>query len=270
MAASETDRPEYRIERRQIGETERFRLHRATLPDGGNGIAVVAKGIEHNGSLERFAFVLDQLRERAAFLEAEYAKVKDDPNSFLNYRICFPDLVDSFVNDEDGLRIMIVRFHNVADDVGRLVPLSQLVGSGKRVDPKTSAWIVGKLLKVLAFAHDFGVSVGLVTADNVLIEPDEHYVVLFDWSYASFGEGGFALSGADEAKQAAAIAFDILGGNPDKGTLPEHEQLADDRYASFLKRLADGEILSASRAHEEFYELIRSLWPRQYHPFTIL
>lgn len=254
-----------------LGETEDFRIYECTLSDGGVGILKIAVTCEKNPLLDREAFILRTMRDEALWLESEYEKVKKDPNHALNYQISFPNLIESFLAQDQGMRrINIVNFTAITDDLGCLVPIAHIASRDcVRVDPKTSAWMLGKLLKILVFAHSQGISIGKVTGDNVLIERKEHYVIIFDWSEARIHSGGVpAKVTCAEIAQAAGEVILALGGNPSTGEIPADPQLVDDQYRRLLYRLALSNVSDAASAHEAFYALVRSLWPHEYWPFT--
>ncbi|MBI2055956.1 MAG: hypothetical protein HYT37_01080 [Candidatus Sungbacteria bacterium] len=257
-----------------LGETEQFRLYECRLPDeGGAGILKIAATTAENPLLDREAFLLRAMRDEAKRLEEEYALVKEDPSILLNYQITFPNLVESFIaEDQDDRRVNILSFVGVADDIGRLVPIEQIVFRDRvRIDPKTSAWIMGKLLKLLVFLHDQGIVAGGVDGENILIERDQHYIALFDFTEANiYGVGGLPanLAAKDIAKAAKQVIL-ALGGDPATGVLPADDQLKSRDYELFLHNLAEENEHDAARAHEAFYRLVRALWPsRGFHPFT--
>lgn len=260
----------YRVGKR-LGSTDRYNLYlcQPEKADTPHILKVAAKRTA-NGILDREAFLLRDMREQAQALEVEYAaKGGTIP---LNYQLCFPNLVETFIgNDQEGRRISIINFNSVPN-LQTMVPIGRIRTSDHvRVDPKTSAWMMGKLLKALVFAHDQRISVGFISGENILIERKEHYVTIFDWTKAKRYTGQVPKKvAAKEISQAAIEVIRALGGDPATGVLPEHEQLADDRYAVFLQRLARGAFSDAGAAHTEFYALIRELWPREYYPFTTL
>ena len=51
------------------------------------------------------------------------------------------------------------------------------------LDPRDWAWMHRRLLRALAAAHATGWVHTAITAENVLIEPDRHGVVLVGWSF---------------------------------------------------------------------------------------
>ena len=256
---------------KKIGETEQFTLYQCGIPNGEVGIIKIANSVAENGLLDREAFILRSLRDEADRCEEEYAKENPGIEKVLNYQICFPNLVDSFVSEEQGgRRINVMSFIHVGDDLGRLVPLGHLVSRDHvRVDPKTSAWILGKLLKILVFAHSQSLSIGQLTGENILIERDNHFVAIFDWSQAIFSTDLSSSVTCEEISLATKEVILALGGDPETGELPGDNQLTDDRYERYLHSLASGSESNASKAHADFYELIRaSLGWHGYHPFT--
>ncbi len=126
---------------------------------------------------------------------------------------------------------------------------------------------------MIAFAHDFGVSVGRVDPGVILIEPKQHYVVLFDWSESvTFQEGNVpAEARREEIAEAAKAVIELLGGDLESHAIPcddkeEHERCKP--YIDFLFELAAGGQRDAMEAHSQFYKLVDALWERAYYPFT--
>ncbi len=253
---------------KKVGETEEFRIYKCRLSDTEVGILKIALSIAENSILDREAFILKSLREEAELCEVEYQK--RNPGRVLNYKICFPELVDSFIaEDQGGRRINILKFPYVCDDVGRLVPIGQIASPlhlHARVDPRTSAWILGKGLKLLNFAHNQGMLVGRIDSENFLIECDEHYVAFFDWSNRRTEFTKEAM--CEEISQLAQEVISALGGNPETFEIPSDPQDSDGRYQAMLSALANGKYFDAQKAHADFYKLVRSLWPREFWEFT--
>lgn len=256
---------------KQVGNTSKYRLYLCN-----------EKGTEHqcllqiaadatlNGELERAAYILEELKRKSDELEVEYSTVKKDQEVFLNYDLGFPELMDSFIcQEQGGRRINILAFRNV-EDVSSMVPLINITAKDRqRVDLRTSAWIMGKLLKLLVFAHSQGISVGLLGGSNILIEPDEHYVLIFDWSVArTHSEAVPAETRREEISQAAQAVITVIGGNLETGVFPGDGEKGFKPYTEHLLRLARGCESNAERAHKNFYELIDSLWKREFYPFT--
>lgn len=260
----------YQVGTKQLGKTEEFTLYECTLPDGRKAMLKIAATVGMNGHLDREAYILQTLKEEADLLEEEYAKKTDHKNLPLNNHFFFPELIETFVSDEQGKRrVTILGVSHICEALEQLMPLSFLVESGKRVDPRSSAWILGKLLKLLVFTQPQGFSLGEITGENILINAKEHFVCIFDWTKAGLTIGT-PISEELAAKEIALLAKEVLAilGAAEDGSLPADEQLADDQYENFLKQLALGTKYDSFITHKEFYELIRSLWPREYHPFT--
>lgn len=227
----------------------------------------IASLAEHNGKIQRAAYILQELERHADKLEAEYENVKTDPNVLLNYKLGFPELVDSFISQEQGGRqINILAFRNM-EDVGDMVPLANITAKDYlRVDLRTSAWIMGKALKMLAFAHVQGISVNLMTSKNILINPEQHYVVIFDWTAAQINETVSRDIQRREISQAARAVIIALGGDLETGFFPED---GGKEYADYLLQMARGNVSDAKKAHETFYEIVDKTWKREFYSFTV-
>ncbi len=154
--------------------------------------------------------------------------------------------------------------------MSELVPIGQWRARELvRLDPKSSAWIMGRLLKIFTLTHPMGVSVGKINGGNILVNPIEHHVVFFDWTRARQSDGPVSGRVArEEISQAARQVILALGGNPVTGELPSHEQLPDARYASLLTAFVDKEVDDAFTAGSKFYTLLDELWEKEFHPFT--
>lgn len=253
-----------------VAKMAKFRLYLCTVQgEDCQRLLQVATAVEQNGALDRTAYLLGELAEWAQDIETAYAAVKTNPEEMLNYQLCFPELIDSFeLTEQGGRRANVLGFRDVPD-TRQMVPLSNIVRKDRhRVDLKTSVWIMGRLLKVLAFVHNHGVTVNNVASRNILIEPDKHFVVIFDWSEASRQPEELLIQSVREDIMSAARAVvEVLGGSVETG-IPNDGTEAFEPYAQHLIALAvDGE-RDADTAHHEFYELVDSLWPRAYHPFT--
>jgi hypothetical protein len=224
-----------------------------------------------NGIISRIAFVLGELKQRADQLEQGYEKVKKDPKQTLCYDLGFPELVDSFVCPEQGdRRVNILGFRNVAK-VSGMVPLYNLTKKDRlRVDLRTSAWILGKGLKMLVFAHECcGMAVHDMTEENVLIDPEQHYVVVFDWAGSETFPTGIVPEevAREDIAQLAKAVITVLGGNPETEELPGGGEEGTELYKEHLLRLARGSERSVVRAHKELYQILDTLW-HGFYPFT--
>ena len=253
----------------KVGETDEFTLYECILPDGKIGILKIATDKKHNGALDREVFVLQTLREQADRVEALAAEHEPGKGE-LGYRHFFPELIEGFISADQGDRyVLILGFSEVADKLSDLTSLEDLVSEErKRVDPKTSVWIMGKLLKLLDFAHRQGVSV-TINSENVLINRDRHKVIVFNWSSSTIVVGPVPDDAVrEEISQAALEVITVLGGNIETGELPANDQLTDGWYQELLWSLACGDKENAGEAHTQFYNLVLPVWPNKFHPFT--
>jgi hypothetical protein len=252
---------------RLIGRSDRFTLHECALADGRPGIVKIAASASENPALDREAFILGLMAEQAARIDEE----NRDGQPF-NYQSFFPALVDSFVDAAQGrARINVLAFPEAISGLGQLQPLAQLSEGGRtRADPRSAAWILGKALKVLAFAHQLGISNGRVEAENLMVETEQHGVLLFDWTRAVAHPDGTVPGplARREIAQLAAMTATLLGADPRTGVLPASDQLTDGRFEELIRRMAAGGWADAGAAHHAFYDLIGQIWPRKFHPFT--
>jgi hypothetical protein len=230
----------------------------------------IASDATRNGLLDREAFLLGKIQTEIARRDAEYQRERGDETKRLGYHRCFPRIAESFTVPEQGARrVNLVAIYG-NEPLTSLVPLEQWRTRERvRLDPKTSAWIMGRLLKILTLTHPLGVEIGRLNGGNILVNPEEHHVLLFDWSAARHHPGPLPKQLArEELKAAATQVVFALGGDPRTGALPASEQLPDSRYADFLKRLIDGERSEPISTGAEFYDLVDDLWERGFHPFT--
>jgi hypothetical protein len=162
------------------------------------------------------------------------------------------------------------------------------------IDPKDMAWIWRRLLLALGFAHTNHVIHGAALPTHVLIHPQQHGVVLIDWSYAVLHpavteERISAISSAYRewypaevfAKEiptpgldialAARCMIDLLGGNPYMRMFPAHVpwQIQNHLKACTLAQ-PQQRPQDVYDLLEEFDALIERLWgPRTFHEFTM-
>jgi hypothetical protein len=196
--------------------------------------------------------------------------VKKDQKSKLNYYLGFPELVDSFIcNDQGGRRVNIFAFRSVKS-VNNMIPLIFITHKYRlRIDLRTSGWIMGKALKIIDFAHSNGIAINATAGNNILIERDNHYVVIFDWTDAQMYPGEIPIEvRTNDISQAAKAVITVLGGDWKKGRIPNNGEKAFVQYTNFLLRLARGSESNAQRAHANFYEIIDAFWKRELYPFT--
>lgn len=161
------------------------------------------------------------------------------------------------------------------------------------IDARDIAWIFRRLLYSLSLVHYNGVVHGAILPPHVLIQPDQHGVVLCDWTNASM------LGDKDEyppirtissqykawypdevlAKETPMAGTDIymavrcmvylLGGDPTTGEIPSR---VPPPIRAFFKGCTQKSVRRRPRDAmsllEEFNELIEQMWgPRVFRPF---
>lgn len=253
-----------------VGETADYRVYVIRKESSMEEFLMkIASNIASNGLLDREAYLLRELHEEMSLRDEEYVRLGMSEKS-LGYQRCFPRLVETFlVSGQGNRRANIIAIYG-AESMLDLVPIEQWrVRAKVRIDPRSSAWIMGRLLKIFTLTHPLGVSSGKVDGGNILVNPIEHHVLLFDWTRAHRHEGSLPkLIAAEEISNAARQVVLALGGNPATGQLPEHEQLRDSRYADMLKRMIDKNVSGSVSAGAEFYRLLDQLWEPGFHPFA--
>ncbi len=250
-----------------VGGTDTYNVYVCSSA-GGQYLLKVATEIGYNGLLDREAFFLRDMQMEIARADAVY-KTRNHTTEGLGFKRCVPHLIDTFIaDDQGGRRVNIVSVYG-AERVSELVPLSRLREEELvRIDAKTSAWIMGRLLKIFSFTHPYGIGNGNVNGSNIVINPEKHHVVLLDWTSAHH-YGSLVPHDAVRVETAAAAkaVLTALGAN-EYGVLPHSDQLPDRRYEEFLVRLAQVGVTDVRKAGQEFYELLGQLWPSGFHPFT--
>lgn len=253
----------------QVAQDDRFDIY--LCKQAGNSekdflLVVAQEGM--NAVVDRWAFVLRELAQHAERLEREYAAIKKNPKDCLNYQLGFPVLVETFKSPKKR-RIMILAFENSTPSA--MVPIAKMVARDRlRVDIKTSVWMMGKLLKILAFTQSQNISVGLLDSGNILIDPEQHYVNVFDWSEAQINPSSLDdATKQREIGEAANVIVDALGGDVNAHTIPNNEGDEGERYCAHLWTLVEATSVSdAAAAHKLFYEFVETLWARKFYPFT--
>lgn len=99
--------------------------------------------------------------------------------------VYFPTLVEGFEFHQNGDR-GIIRFAIVLEKIPRMFDLEQIQKEYPGgVDPKDMIWMWRRLLFTLGLAHQAGVYHNAVTPTNVLIQPEQHGLILSNWGYCS-------------------------------------------------------------------------------------
>ncbi len=253
----------------ELGNNARFKFYQCSTAEDKVCVLKIARKSVFNGLLDREVFLLQTLEQEAAALEIEYQSTKKTDRR-LNYHFFFPKLVESFVSlEQGGSQISIVSFNHVASDISELTPLSYLAEKENvRLDPRSSAWILGKLLTMLSFLNDQSVFVGDLSGDNIFINRSQHYVMLFDYTQATLGTG--EISKDENSLNISTLAKEViraLDGDFVSKKLPENEQLAGNDYETYLFELSSGLVKDVVEAHTKFYNIVLSAWPHEFYQF---
>jgi hypothetical protein len=149
-----------------------FRGDLATLYSVHNGLLKLVRDPSCNDLMAREAQALRTLAERG------------DPR-YLPY---VPRLVESFRHRDPAPGA--VRRANVVAAAPGLRSLAEVAAQHPDgLDARDAAWMWRRLLVALGLAHRAGVVHGAVVPEHVLIQPEEHGVVLVDWCYAASAPG---------------------------------------------------------------------------------
>ncbi|MCP2243753.1 protein kinase family protein [Lentzea aerocolonigenes] len=102
-----------------------------------------------------------------------------DRNQWL--RPFYPRLLDTSGDVAKGSRAFTV-LEPLLDGFVTLADVRRAFPDG--LDGRDYAWMHRRLLKALAGAHQIGLVHGAVTAENVMVHPEQHGIVLAGWSFA--------------------------------------------------------------------------------------
>ncbi|MET9224795.1 adenylate cyclase [Lentzea sp. NPDC003310] len=145
------------------------------------------------------------------------------------------------------------------------------------LDGRDYAWMHRRLLKALAGAHQIGLVHGAVTAENVLVHPEQHGIVLAGWSFAvETGQRLLATSktiayppevqeqkpvtAASDVHMAHMLMLELLN-------TKEKRQIA---FARGCTQDRPERRPDASDLIDEYDELLEELYgPRVFRPFTL-
>lgn len=247
-------------------------LYRVADQAGGREYLLqVAKTRADNEAIDRSAYFLKKLAEAAAAAEAAFAQVKAEEWMCLNYDVMFPQLVDTFrLGEEQGRRKANVLGFKLVPEVRLYVPVGNITARDRlRVDMRTSIWIMGKALKMLDFAHANGIEVGNLGSESLLIQPEQHFVCLFDWRSAVMHPQGVPQDiRRREIKELTSTVIGLLSGDADRRFFHEEDVPGFLEYTEYLLLLAAGGEADTQRAHNTFYAIVDKHYERKFYPFT--
>ncbi len=253
-----------------VAETSDYRIYVCIdLETNRECLLQITVDSKSNTRLDKAAFILKKLRKAADEYEAEYAKT--DPAMPLSYERLFPELLASFVPpDQGGRRVNIMAIADV-DELSEVTPLTNvLYKDGQRIDLGTSAWVMGRLLKLIAFAHEQGLSNLLLSMNNILIHPKRHNVIVLDWSDVVVNKEKIPgkVRKTDIANAATSV-FTVIGGDPKTGEYGYSDN-AKPEYTDLLWRFASHREKNAFAALNSFYDLVDQHFKREFKPYKTL
>jgi hypothetical protein len=201
-----------------------------------------------------------------------------------------PNLIDAFVYESSRVERQALVLEQY-DGWYSLEDVHHAYPDG--IDPKDMAWMWRRLLVALGFSHANHIVHGAVLPRNIWILPEEHGLMLVNWSCAVFDpltagvglrahdsedagwypqeiwKGEIPSSGTDICMSAKCMVW-LLGGDPQTKVFPGSVPIP-------LKAFLKGCMLPVKRAphnawslKEEFDELLERLWgKRTFHPFSM-
>lgn len=268
-------------------QSNTFRLYICEIEDGRFGVLKVSANVSRDGEslpiakiqqntklVRKEAQLLTRMRQESIVFDEWLVSVGKESAYHHSF---FPAVVDSFETG-DGRYAIVLGYPEAIKTLAELSAVTQLMGkpgARKRIDLK-SAWIFGKLLKVLNYAHKLGILNNSLFASNVLISQAEHAVILFDWRNATQEEELTVAQQRREIQQAASIFVEFAGGKWDGEvlTLPHDTELMTveehEQFVAFFVRIFKGvECGTAYDEHTNWYALLDSVWARGFHDFTL-
>lgn len=204
--------------------------------------------------------------------------------------VYYPKLLDTFGVSIGGVKLranvfgFLEGFVNLAE-VHRVRP--------NGLHPLDAAWMWRRLLWALDYVHQQGVVHGAVLPQNVMILPEQHGLVLVDWSYSiqrrTTGYWPLRAIVGDRrqfyplqalAKEPVSCATDItmaarsfvyvMGGSPETGALPtDVPALMRDHFKELANHGASDVASIAIRYDELLLRLGSPYYPRTFRPFKL-
>lgn len=241
-------------------------LHRANDATGTAVVVKIPRSAASSGLLDAERDALTDIAASAA----------DGNDWLLPY---FPRFVDRIEHVDPG---RVRRRLNVLDDLtGGFVTLADIAAAYPGgLDPRDWAWMHRRLLRALAAAHRAGWVHTAVTADNMLIHPEHHGVVLGGWSFATRLGAVPAATISSQRAHYPPEATDRAPATAGWDVYMAHQlmlTMLGDRtpprmraFAAGCMQTQPGRRPDAADLLDEFDDLLDQLYGRrQFRPFTI-
>lgn len=216
--------------------------------------------------------------------EARILRRLNDPDAVEErFRPYVPELLDSFLYR----RSTVNRAANAIVALEGFFTLEQVRAAyPDGVDWRDMAWMLRRLLVALGYAHANGVIHAGVLPPHVMIHPDQHGLVLVDWTSAVTGDGlvevvskawrsWYPQEVLDREQPgpetdiflAMRCAVYVLGGDPETGALPES---TPKRLRAFIRGCSQEQ---RRRRPDDAWSLLQEfdalLGKRRFHPFKM-
>lgn len=246
----------YSVNGHPLVTTATYKLVIAKSPSGQLGLAMLAATAENNSAVDRQARVLKTVQTIASVEDAS-AKSREMTPPF--YGAMVPVVLETFTTEEGRLGVFM-GYHEVISSYKQLIPLSVATAT-QRVDLKSAAWMMGKLLKLLGFVHALDFTIGFIDGSNIFIETAQHGVFVLDFTNAN--EEPTEAEQQQEVMAGIRAIWMAAGGTetadpPHDSGIMTAEQHA--QFVSFMRELMAGKT-EANQAHDEAYVMYNSIWP---------
>jgi len=162
--------------------------------------------------------------------------------------------------------------------------LEQVVEKAGKLEPEDVAWITDRILNVLLYLHHHGIVHGDLKPQNVIVQPDQHSLVLVDFgltlvkptsSTKSMGytpyfappeqiDGNTLLPASDFYSLGMIMIYTLSGGDMKAVEKLKVPTTAPDALCSFIKRLIVKDVLARPQGDlwEEFREVRKKAFGR--------
>lgn len=193
-----------------------------------------------------------------------------------NFRAFHPQLLDSFRHREPTTKVD--RMVTVTDAVADTVTLREVLDVyPDGIDGRDQAWIMRRLLVAVGTAHDVGQIHGAVVPERVLVQPENHGIILTDWT-CSVPDGDKVVAIDSRYKDvypARTLRYKTAAKNLDMYMLGlTMEMLVDPDtprpLVAFYHGCQASNVPKASELLGEFNELIERVYgKRRFHTFAM-
>lgn len=197
-------------------------------------------------------------------------------NSSVRFDEFFPVVIERLVLQDQWGKLMNrqAAILEVRQAYSQLMPLSLIVKKGYRVDLKTSAWIMSKMLKLILFYRCHRLSV-----DGFLINPVGHDLVYLDWSKSWRSNLAEVDALWSNVQRAAQIALQLLDARRDTSgreiryDYPYPIEPDEEEYLKVLNQMATlgdefcWSIRLVYDIHRIFCGAVEKTWGMSFYPF---